>query len=175
MNVDALFIGRLAIDTETFLGASKEVLGRSLSKKLDAQGKDVTSVSGYLALLSALKNPDLDFNLILENPGSLLQHQFYVFLIACSRNTLNELLEETKLSIQSAESNSGIMLAVISGTLEDWRSAIINICSEKTSFNLRLLFDKILLLFEQEGLSRLWSQYTKKTLPDKTFKLLERK
>jgi hypothetical protein len=166
---DAILIGRSNINFEVLLGTAKQVLGRSISKTLDSQGKDITKPISYLTLLSEIKNNS--FNA--DDAGHLLAHYFYTFAIACDPKTLNDLLEQSRLKIISAEGNS-MHFAVVSGTLEEWRTAIINCCSEQSSFNLRLLFDKIFLMFEQEGLLKLFMNYKKRTLPDRTFKLLER-
>ncbi len=170
----AVMIGRLKIDTESLLASAKQLLGRSPSRKLDSQGKSTDTTAGYLTILAALKNEETEPNIVLEDPGHLLAHTFYSFLVACDKATMTELGEQTRLAIQRVESR-GICFAVVSGTLEQWRTAIINGCSEQAEFNLRLLFDKILILFEGEGLGKLWSKFAKKTLADQTFKLIERK
>lgn len=170
----AVLIGRLKIDMDTLLATAKQLLGRSPSRKLDSQGKSIDNASGYLTILAALKNEDIDQNTVLEDPGHLLAHCYFTFMIACDNITILELMEKSRLVIQKIEVRNGC-LAIVAGTLEQWRTAIINCCSEQSDFNLRLLFDKILLIFESEGLGKLWSRYGKKTLADQTFKLIERK
>jgi len=170
-----ILIGRLAIDVEQFLSVAKQATGRSPSKKLDQLGKSTVGVGAYLAMLSSLKNEQSEINNVLENPGHLLVHCYYSFMIISDINTLDDLREQTRLAIHTTPLKNNLYLTVVSSNLEEWRSAIINGCSDQAGENMRLLFDRILILFENEGLGRLWSNYIKKTLTDTTFKLIERK
>jgi hypothetical protein len=175
MNVDVLLLGKNKIDIETFLAAAKKILDRNISQSLDKTRKDIDNTAGYLTLLAGMRDQNVQQSKILEDPGYLLEHVFYSFLVVCDQETLNDIREQTKLSVSCSPGNRNLFLVILSGSLDLWRSAIINSCSDIASFNLRYLFDKILLLFEYEGLSKIWSKYSKKNLSDKTFKLIERK
>lgn len=173
MTPDAVILGRLDIDQDQLLLAAKNALGRSISRITDSQGRGKESI--YLTLLATLQNPNAEVLATLENPGHLTRHSFYSFLVVCDPSTRIDLIQRTPLAVEYASSPTGVDLCVVSADLQSWRTAVINCCSDLSPYHTRVLFDKILILFESEGLSKLWSHYTKKNLPDKTFKLLERR
>ena len=171
MNPQAVLLGRSEIDIDNFLVAAKQALGFSISLP---QGRDKYDAPSFLTMLSRMKDSTADMQGTLEDPGHLLRHINYIFLAACDPTTRIDLIQRTPLAVQFAPTDKGMDILVISGDLEEWRTAIINCCSNQSPFQTRLLFDQILLLFEGEGLGRLWSQYQKKTMSDQTFQLLER-
>lgn len=168
-------IGKLNIDFPAFLIAANKGLNKSLTRGLDSQGKDTKSIAAYLVMLAEMRQDNVDPNKVLQDAGQLLKHAYYVFQVIVDHETMFDLLELNTLAVHNAECINSVYLSVVSGTLEDWRTAIINGCSDQATFNIRLLFDKILLMFEKEGLSKLWVNYSKRKLPDDTFRLLENK
>ncbi len=168
-------LGKSEIDYDTFLATTSKGLGRSLTRKLDSQGKDVKTLSSFLVMLAEMKLQNTEPMTALVKAGSNLQQAFYSFLVISESDTLFQLMEQTPLSVQSAVCTNGLRLAVVAGNLEVWRTAIINCCSDSIQYELRDVMDKILLLFETEGLGRIWENYSKKPLSDNTFKLIEKK
>jgi hypothetical protein len=175
MQPDAMILGRTEINVDTLMATCKQAFGRSISRTLDSQGRDTDSPPAYLTMLAAMRNPDAEMLSTLEDPGHLLQHVSYTLLVICEPTTRIDLIQRTPLHLQFGETVQSCDLCVVSGNLENWRTSVINCCSDVAPYNTRLLFDKILVLFESEGLGKMWSHFAKKQLPDRTIKLLERK
>ena len=91
----------------------------------------------------------------------------FSFAVYCDEeDLLQPILADTELSVVSKD-----RFGVITGSLDKWSDAILWFCCEQSSFNLRLAFNKIVLLFEHANLQDIWMQYSKHRLPDKTFTL----
>ena len=163
-------IARTAVDWQQFLIAAKELLGRSLTAELDARNMRTDDLAAYIASLGELESEGASPASILRAPGYLLGHVSYSFLVVTDRKLLYIVAATSDLRIVGTE-----RCAVISGSLEVWRSAIINGCTGRESMDLRLLYDKCLLYFERDGLGQLWSNYQKVSEPDRTFRLLEKR
>lgn len=166
-NAEVVFLGRLEIDHDTYLASANEALGRSISRKIDGQGLSITETFGYLTTLAEMKDGASDID------GSILNHSFYSFMLVCPMETLFDLREHTNLSVHSEPCKRGLHFSVVSGNLSTWREAIINCCADHATFEVRLVMDKCLLLFEKEGLGKLWAKYVKRPSGDGTFKLIE--
>lgn len=108
---------------------------------------------------------------ILRNPGDLLKHLQFSFLIPGSKELFFQLLELTELSI-IFQVDQGI----VSGSLEQWKNAIVNCLNSyySPSKELRQIFDECLLFFDFCGLQAIFFDYRKFGLKDGTF-LLEHK
>jgi hypothetical protein len=68
----------------------------------------------------------------------------------------------------------GIDAAVVTGTLAQWKNAVVAGCSPGIEPSVRYLFNKILSLFEAANLS-VWGDCTRKTNRDDNTLLLEDK
>ena len=84
-----------------------------------------------------------------------------------------EMLEKTYLNIISNNSKEG-RVAIVTGSLKQWKQAIIEILSTSQSFEVRKIFNICLDVFYKLGLREIWHEYRKRSLKDKTY-LLERK
>jgi hypothetical protein len=174
MGPDAYILGSSEVEHRNLMLTAKQALGRSISQSLDNQGRETDTPAAYLTLLAAMTDPNAEMLSTLEDPGHLLQHVFYTFMVVCDPATRVDIIQRTPLAVQFTSTAMGMDLLIVSGNLEDWRTAVINCCSEQSPFQTRLLFDKVLVLFEGEGLGKLWVRYAKKKMPDNTIKLLER-
>lgn len=169
-------IAGTSVSWPELLVGCKQVLGRSVTVGLDAVGMKPDTLQAYIAVLGELREAGSKPHQVLHSPGLLTDHGFCSFLVAGSLDLFFAIMEGTPLDILSSESTvRGTRLGVVSGTLTKWRTAIINGTSDTSSFELRAFMDRCLLLFEQQGLSQLWSAYQKRTLPDTTFSLVLKK
>lgn len=164
-------LGKISIDLNTLLAYCQKGLGRSVSREIDSRKRDPKTTSSYLSMLAEMKVEGSSPDDVLENPGHLLRHIFFTFLVISDEQTVIDLLEQSNLAIQRSKCINNLDLCIISADMETWRSAIINGCSQQAPFTIRLFYDKCLIAFENEGLSRLWVGYRKKNQPDSTFYL----
>lgn len=173
MKPQAVLIGTTNIDWLAYLASCKELLNRSISKQVDSLGLPVQTATGFIATLAELSRPGSNpFHAVRDT--SLIRHWHFVFLVATDKSTLDELLSKVAkvLSVTTAaEQNNEPILSVISGNMQEWQFAALACCTDKTSFNLRLLFDQVILIFDQVGLSALFEDFRRQAMPDRTFEL----
>jgi len=129
--------------------------------------------AAYLKYDFIIKDP---LQILRTMPRDILAFLQYSFLVACDKETLDTLRDMVNIvwCINKVENNKYCVLGT--GPLFDWWYYIILYLSSVVTYekNYRVLFDKLLILLEQEGLGELFYEYRKKSLLDKTF-LLERK
>ena len=68
----------------------------------------------------------------------------------------------------------GVQAAVVTGTLSQWRDAVVSGCGKGVPTPVRHCFNKLHGLFIAAGLN-VWGDYTPRSTPDQTFLLLEDK
>lgn len=156
--VEALLITRPKIDFNNLFLATSQALGRSITKEIDSISRELPDGEKLILALDSFSKATNELFFL-----------HYTFLCYCDKETAYRVREWTKLDVASQTSLDGEIIFFATGSLETWRQAIEACCSEKSDFNLRLLFDKILLIFEKEGLSSVWATKRKRTLRDKTF------
>ena len=175
MQIQVVPIISTKTDWQLFLSVAKQMLGRNLTKGIDSANMPLEGISSYFAVLGSLKDSETKPDVILSNPGSLLSHGFFGFLFVGDDDLLFNIMEETPFNVLSAPTlERNTRIAIISGTFEEWRTSIINRCSNVSGYGLRLFLDYCLLHFERLGLGKIWSEYKKITLSDKTFYLEEK-
>jgi hypothetical protein len=128
--------------------------------------------TAYLYLDSTEENPH---TLLLNLPRECLEFLHYTFIIACGPDTINDLREKTRAHYTMTDLGKGYCV-LGTGPLSVWFDAItLNLIhpymNTKGYYSTRIIFDKLMLFFEKEGLSAIFSKYIKKSLPDKTFLL----
>ncbi len=155
------FLGKTQVDLKSLLTVVKHKLGKSL--KVDDQRYPLDNPLCYLLTLTDFKDVPCD----LSDLGALLKHEHYSFIMTCTEREMVEIVMESDLSITTAPDNE---LAILSGTLEQWRTTILNGCALDS---VRGFANLVLLEFERMGLKSLWTKYSKSYLKNGSFKLLE--
>lgn len=157
---------------QDYFGLALKSLGRSVTRQGDAAGMKMDNLNGYLCALSEMSTPGSKPQDILKNPGALLRHIHYSFLIYCSRETRYQILEHCSIDTASGLCPDGNYLVVASGNLQQWRESVINGTKEQSPTDLRQVLDMCMHLLEKEGLSKLWADYTKVPMKDRTLRLV---
>lgn len=155
-----------------YLSVSKELLGRSVTCGVDSCPAKLSDIARYLASLAEFKlgrTSDVQSNL--RRPGLWLRHFSLSFMVLSSTSTISFLAEATSLDVLSASAEDEGRVAILSGTLANWRDAVIMCCSPDVPKRLRELFNIMKRAFGQLGLDDLWFEYRAKDLQDKTFYL----
>jgi len=62
----------------------------------------------------------------------------------------------------------------VSGTLEEWKIAIVDLCNLGSTYKTRYILNCCLLYIEKAGLVEVFGNYSKHSQPDQTF-ILKRK
>lgn len=163
-------ISMTSIAWPQYLIAAKQALGHSITTQLDTAGMKTDSLAAFIATIGNIVDPDVKPSALLADAGALLRHVSFGFLAAVDTSLLMQVMEQTSLSITSVTlPNHNTRLAVITGSLEEWRSAIINGCSVLSTYEYRAFLDVCMLHMEKHSLAPLWQFYHKETIADKTF------
>lgn len=160
-------ISSVRIDWEVLIHTINDQLGRSPTRLIDSAQLNLSEYAAYLATLgefSCLTPPyqSLRHNLPLQ------RHLFYSFICTIQPDSYVPLIRDSELSTLS---QGGV--TIISGTLDQWRAAILHFCGPTIqSTELRYLFDNLYLYFVGIGLTDCFFGYNKsKSLDDGTFML----
>jgi hypothetical protein len=164
--IDAVLIQQPAVNFAAFLGIANEALGYSPGRKCDASGRKLSDAERFISCLEALRDPQ-------AVPGlypHLFNHVSFSVLIAADERDLLDVLEVASgMHFVTTETQvRGINLVVVTGTLAQWRGAVIS--GSRVRGACQACYCKILQLFEQAGLN-VWNDCTKK--PDGKLFLLE--
>lgn len=165
------------VELETFLGLAKQAVGYDTARPADASTQKLTDHTKFLSALSCFHNIDetqRPVKEILRDSASLCAHLSFTFAFGGSREVIFKSMERSGLKHTVADGLTGMQLAIVSGNLQEWKTSTLECCTQDGDFELRLLYDKVLLIFEKLGFKELWHDVRKQAHKDKTF-YLERK
>jgi hypothetical protein len=169
---DAVLIQVPSIDFRTFIGLSHKVLGRSPATSSDACRRELSDAERFLSCLAALRD---EHALVGLSPHLLAHVSFSAFIGADERDMLDILQLCAGMPFVVVETVvRGIQAAVITGTLSQWRDAVVSGCSKGIESSVRHCFNKLHGLFIAAGLN-VWNDFHARQAPDQTFLLLEDK
>jgi len=172
MNPEAVIISRTGIDFPTFLGVALKVLGHSPASAADSSHKRLSPEMRYLSCLAALRDASAGTEL---NPKLLPHVMVSVFLAADDVDMLDILECTTGMPFVMAETTiRGILAAVITGTLAEWKAAVLAGSSAETPSSVRYAYNKIHGLFCDENIN-IWTDCRQKPSSDAVTYLLEDK
>jgi len=174
MPVEAVLITGPAIDFDTLLIVTRDALGYSIANAADSSYRKMVDAEKFLYCLAALKEFKEEAGEIAPN---LLAHvSFSVMVIAEGLDLLDILDQTLGMAFTRGETSvSNVNLAVISGTLGQWKTAVASGTNEDAPPTVRACYSKILLLFDRAGLLSMWNDYDRTTAPDRNGLLLERR
>ncbi len=168
MQADAVLIQQPAIDFTTFLGLSHQMFGVSPATAADASHKQLSDSERFLSCLAALKDTKAPVSL----PPHLLTHVSFSVLLAANERDMLDVLEYCAgMPFVAADTLArGVQAAVVTGTLAQWRDAVISGCQPDVEPTVRALFGKILAIFEAARLC-VWNDCERRPHPDGTLLL----
>jgi len=164
-------INRTLIDWDVLRTDTYDISGLTPSSVADRCPLKFTPTAEYLIFVSCLLLGNTDeeaHNLLINVPRESLNFIQYTFLMDGNSQTLSYLRGKTGAAYVSHEN-----CILATGSLAVWYDAIIlNLTRPHTlSLDCRLIFDKMFLMFERDGLSAIFTNYNKKTLEDGSFVL----
>jgi hypothetical protein len=164
----AILIQQPAIDFDRFLSMCHEMFGYSPSSASDASHRELSDSERFLSCLAAMKDQRAPVSL----PPHLLAHVSFSVLVATNERDLLDVIECcSTMSFATADTVvRGVQTAVITGTLSQWKTAILSGCNESVEPSVRFLFNQVLTLFENAGL-RVWGDCSRRTNHDNTLLL----
>ena len=167
MDPTAIIIQQSELDTQTFLAACTETLGYSPAAGADEQGHK--GMEHSLSCLSA-------FRVQGAKPGVEASSSVYDLLsVSClviaDEREMPDILEVATMPFAYTETQRrGIQIAFVSGTLRQWRTAILRGCKQDSERHVRVCFDTIYLQFRSIGLAPMLNR-SQRNLNDNTFLL----
>jgi hypothetical protein len=170
---DALLIQTPAVDFGTFLGLSQQALGYSPSATVDASPLERSDAERFLTCLAALRDRRASVGLV---PHLLTHVSFSVLVAADDRDMLDILQVSAGMPFVVTDTLvRSVQLAVITGTLAQWRDAVRSGSSRQCEFNVRAFFNRVMALFETAGLGGVWKDFESHPLQDRTFYLEDKR
>lgn len=147
--IDAVLITEPRVHFDRFLSITREALGVSLSAAADSSRKQLTESERFLSCLTEM-NPN----------ASLFHHVSFSVLVACDDRDLIRVMEIAPVAWVSRDTKvRGIVLAVGSATLSQWRDACVT--GSRATGEVQALFNRLQTQFEMAGLN-VWQDFKKK-------------
>lgn len=172
MKPSVAIITEPAVDFATLLGVAQQALGYSPCAKADQVRREMSDSERFISCLSALHDESAPAGL---TPNLLSHVSFSVLVVADERDVIDIIQASSGMAIVTADTtHRGVMLAVMTGTLAQWRDAVKTGSHPASQFNVRSCFCDIMRLFDERGLS-VWKDQAIKPLHDSTFYLEHRK
>ena len=172
MKPNAVLVNQPSFDFKTLLGLSDHALGYRPTEKVDSSHAEVSDVARFISCLAAIRDPKSRAGLI---PNLLSHVSFSVFLVCEDRDMTDVLQCTTGMSAVVADTVArGVQVAVISGTLAQWRDAVTNGSTASTEPQVRACFNAIHVIFESAGMD-VWTDYCVHDAEDTTFYLEDKR
>ena len=159
------------IDWPVYLTCTKEILGRSVTQKFDDSWVQLDkTVSNYLSTLREMECPGTDMR---SFPGALMDHVFYSFLVIATNELATRIISTSRLtcSLFNDLPREDFSLLLISGTLTQFRSCVVNCCVDGMPLELREFGTAILVHFK--SIEQFSIGLTEFPRQDKTIKVIE--
>ena len=172
MTPDCVLIQTPSIDFRTFIGVTHKALGRNLAASSDACRRTLSAAERFLSCLAAIRDERAPVGL----PPRLLTHVSFSALIGADDRDMQDILQccAGMPFVTTETIIRGTQVAVVTGTLAQWRDAIASGCLAGVVPTVRHCFNKLYGLFCSTGLN-VWGEFRTRQASDQTFYLLEDK
>lgn len=148
-----------------FLSVSSDALGYSPAEASDGSARTLSEAERWLSCLAAIQDPRAKPDVV---PNLLGHVSFSVLIVVDERDALGVFQAGGGMPFVLAETvRRGIVIAVVTGTLAQWRDAVKTGVTPVMSQSIREVYGKILGLFEDEGLGAVWHGFEKKYTSDR--------
>jgi hypothetical protein len=142
---------------EQLVLACTQLFNHKVAAGIDSSPRNLSDAEKFLAILAAMREPGAPASL----PPDLLKHvTFSVLTVAEERDLVDILTICSGMSTTVAETKGrGIMAVVVTGTLDQWRDAVVTGCNQRSQFEVCSGFNQIHSLFVGAGLGAIWKGY----------------
>lgn len=157
MQPTAVLITQPSVDFNTLIAVSHKALGYSIAAASDASRRRQHDAERFLSMLAALRDQNASVGL---TPNLLCHVQFSVLIAADELDTIDILECAAGCPFVTTETLArGIQLTVISGTLAQWRDAVV--AGTRRPGSVQALYCHIMGQFESHNLNP-WSDFNKR-------------
>lgn len=157
------------VDWEIYVKVCQQFLGESPTRGIDAAGVKLDNPIAFLKTLDFNNQP---LNAISQE--HLYKHIFFSFIVITDLPTIAQISERGCLSVAFVERRNNV-LAIISGTLKDWKYSLVNYSSRTADMNVREVANVLYVMFEKAGFKEIWSEFIQTPERDGTFRLQRKK
>ena len=161
LKTQVLIIQKPSIDFNSFLSVVSQVLGRNPAEVSDKLSKKMTDSERLVMCFQAMKNNSF------KCQDHFLKHiNVSVMLLALEADLLEvmEICSGMPL-VSTITLRRDVGLAILTGTVLQWREAVTVGCSKDVSMTVGALFTATYQAFVKDGFGFVWSQYSVKPAP----------
>jgi hypothetical protein len=152
-----------------WIKAAQQYLGASPTRGLDAANIDLKDPGAWLASLDFQERKPNDA-LRHGHANGIFYHLHLSFLIIMDMESCLQVSTETELHIHRIPAiRRGDFLCIVSGTLKAWFDAILHFCKEEQDILLRLIFNRVVNVFDHTYLKQIFHGCKRKILQDESF------
>lgn len=158
----------------TYIKDTVSLTGHSPARGLDSSNLKLSDYARFLVSIGEFQSGKIQKPLdILRGESSPLKHLFFGFLISGSTSLIFRIMELTDLEVTTARGLNKTRIAIVTGTLSQWKDAIVSCLNQKLirNFELRWTFNQCLDFLYAAGLRNVFDDYRRKGLEDRTFVL----
>lgn len=145
---------------DTFLILTDKLLGRSVARGLDSKNITTRGLAEFVAALGEFHTVGTNPSVIQRDAGFLLKHATVSFLATLTRDQVVDLLVAGCVKVLDCECDG---LVILTASLEDWRSTVINLCSHNQTASMCVLGTQILRVLDEMGLASLFENYSRRS------------
>ena len=148
----------------------KMAFAENLNQNIDAginTAKMKKDIGAYLGVLGMTNDPLKDLRLAAKRS---LGHVHLTFAMNVELDIM-KFLVDSKITTSLEATNNDSYFMICTGSLDTWIEAAYDASQERQEYELRYLFNKIIIYFDNIGLKQIMNNYDKKPLKDKTFSL----
>jgi hypothetical protein len=173
MQPKVVLIVKPAVDFDTFIGASHQLLGYNPASAVDQSRAGHCDTERFISCLAALRDSAAPAGLT----PNLLSFAHFGFLIVADERDLIDIIEcAAGIPLVCADTQSrGILEAIFLGSLAQWRDAVKTGTNPTLEHNVRSCFCQIMDCFGRIGLGNVWKDCQSKPLGDQTFFLEDKR
>ncbi len=135
-------LGKTEINWDKYLSMASACLKRNPTAGLDRQWIQLSkSLDNYLSTLKEIEFPGSDPT---TPAGSLLDHVQIVFGLVTSEALAKDIIMQCRVPYTIVDTAiKGFSFTILSGTLSQWRTAILNCCVDSVSIEIRQFGSRI--------------------------------
>jgi hypothetical protein len=168
----SVLIQQPVISMDTLMGACSQMFDHNVAEAVDRDHRKLADAEKFLSVLEAMRQPGAPVGL----PPDLMGHvTFSVLTVATTWDMLGFFAVCSGLQQVVADTKErDIVVAVTTGTLGQWRDAVVFGCSEYQNPVIRESFNQLHSVFVSNGLTSVWRDFDQRTSTDQqTFLLIE--
>ena len=165
----SILIQQPAVDLATLVGACSQIFDHNVAEGIDKDRRKLHPAEKLLSVLDAMRHPGIPVGL----PTDLLEHVSFSVLTVAAFDDMLDILGVCSgmQTVVTVTKEQGILVAMLTGTLRQWRDAVAQGCHEVQHPTIRAGFNQIYSLFVGHSLGGVWKNFRQKPTDHNTFLL----